>query len=187
MWSITGFTRIASDKTVARRYDITQDDRLRSSINVERISPNSYISIAGWAFEGLRVNDVQKQMPIALPAIDARFRIDPPMLGGTLELQANSLAILRLEGQDTQRAFASAKWDIRTLTDWGQELTLTGYARGDVYHTNNSASTDVPLYRGEDGWHARGDRGARCRPEMAVHRTPLRRNPATRLRASKWS
>jgi LPS-assembly protein len=156
LWSITGFTRIASDKTVARRYDITSDDRLRSSINVERISPSSYISIAGWAFEGLRVDDVQKQIPIALPAIDARFRLDPPMLGGTLELQANSLAILRLEGQDTQRAFASAKWDLRTLTNWGQELTLTGYARGDVYHTNDSASTDVPLYRGTDGWHARG-------------------------------
>ena len=156
LWSVTGFTRIASDKTVARRYDITSDDRLRSSINVERITPNSYISIAGWAFEGLRVDDVQKQIPIALPAIDARFRLDPPMLGGTLELQANSLAILRLEGQDTQRAFASAKWDLRTLTDWGQELTLTGYARGDIYHTNDSASTDVALYRGEDGWHARG-------------------------------
>ena len=155
-WSITGFTRIASDKTVARRYDITHDDRLRSSINVERINPNSYISIAGWAFEGLRVDDVQKRIPIALPAIDARFRIDPPAIGGTIELQANSLAILRLEGQDTQRAFASAKWDVRTLTNWGQELTLTGYARGDVYHTNDSASTVVPLYRGEDGWHARG-------------------------------
>ena len=155
-WSITGFTRIASDKTVARRYDITHDDRLRSSINIERINPNSYISIAGWAFEGLRVDDVQKRIPIALPAIDARFRIDPPAIGGTIELQANSLAILRLEGQDTQRAFASAKWDVRTLTNWGQELTLTGYARGDVYHTNDSASTVVPLYRGEDGWHARG-------------------------------
>ena len=156
LWSVTGFTRIPSDKTVARRYDITQDDRLRSSINVERINPNSYISIAGWAFEGLRVNDVQEQMPIALPAIDARFRLDPPIIGGALELQANSLAILRLEGQDTQRAFASAKWDVRTLTDWGQELTFTGYARGDIYHTNDSASTAVPLYRGTDGWHARG-------------------------------
>jgi LPS-assembly protein len=156
LWSITGFTRIASDKTVARRYDITSDDRLRSSINVERNTPNSYISIAGWAFEGLRVDDVQKQIPIALPALDARFRLDPPMIGGTLELQANSLAILRLEGQDTQRAFASGKWDLRTLTDWGQELTLTGYARGDIYHTNDSASTDVALYRGTDGWHARG-------------------------------
>ena len=156
LWSITGSTRIASDKTVARRYDITQDDRLRSFFNVERISPNSYVSIAGWAFEGLRVDDVQKRIPIALPAIDARFRLDPPMLGGTLELQANSLAILRIEGQDTQRAFASAQWNLRRLTNWGQEVTFTGYARGDVYHTNDSASTGVPLYSGEDGWHARG-------------------------------
>jgi LPS-assembly protein len=156
LWSITGATRIASDKTVARRYDITEDDRLRSFVNAERISPNSYISIAGWAFEGLRVDDVQKRIPIALPAIDAHFRIDPPALGGIIELQANSLSILRIEGQDTQRAFASARWDIRKLTDWGQEVVFTGYARGDVYHTNDSASTPVPLYRGEDGWHGRG-------------------------------
>ena len=156
LWSITGGTRIASDKTVARRYDITEDDRLRSFVNAERISPNSYISIAGWAFEGLRVDDVQKRIPIALPAIDAHFRIDPPALGGIIELQANSLSILRIEGQDTQRAFASARWDIRRLTNWGQEVVFTGYARGDIYHTDDSASTPVPLYRGEDGWHARG-------------------------------
>jgi LPS-assembly protein len=156
LWSITGSTRIATDKTVTRRYDITHDDRLRSFINAERISPNSYISIAGWAFEGLRVDDVQKRIPIALPAIDAHFRIEPPALGGTIELQANSLAILRIEGQDTQRAFASARWDIRRLTDWGQEVVFTGYARGDVYHTEDSASTPVPLYRGVDGWHGRG-------------------------------
>jgi len=156
LWSITGSTRIATDKTVTRRYDITHDDRLRSFINAERISPNSYVSIAGWAFEGLRVDDIQKQTPIALPAIDARFRIEPPALGGTIELQANSLSILRIEGQDTQRAFASARWDIRRLTNWGQEVTFTGYARGDIYHTDDSASTIVPLYRGTDGWHARG-------------------------------
>jgi LPS-assembly protein len=156
LWSITGSVQVASDKTVTRRYDINNDDRLRSFVNAERITPDSYLSIAGWAFQGLRVDDVQKRIPIALPAIDARFRVEPPALGGALELQANSLAILRLQGQDTQRAFASAKWDLRTLSQWGHELTLTGYARGDVYHTNDSASTDVPLYRGTDGWHARG-------------------------------
>lgn len=156
LWSITGSVRVASDKTMTRRYDITRDDRLRSVVNIERISPNSYVTIAGWAFQGLRVDDVQKRIPIALPAIDARFRLDPPLIGGSLEVQANSLAILRIEGQDTQRAFASARWDLRRLTSWGHELTLTGYARGDVYHTSNSASTPVPLYRGTDGWHARG-------------------------------
>ena len=153
-WSITTSLRAATDKTLTRRYDITNDDRLRNVINVERISPDSYITIAGWAFEGLRSEDVQKQIPIALPAIDARFRKED-VLGGTLQLQGNSLSILRIEGQDTQRAFASAEWDLRRLTPWGQELTLTAYARGDVYHTNDAESTDVSIYSGTDGWHAR--------------------------------
>lgn len=153
-WSITGSIRAATDKTVANRYDITSDDRLRSVINVERIDANSYISIAGWAFEGLRSTDIQKQIPIALPAIDARFRMDD-IAGGKLELQANSLSILRIEGQDTQRAFTSARWDLRTLTPWGQALTLTAYGRGDVYHTDDASDTLVPIYRGVDGWHAR--------------------------------
>jgi LPS-assembly protein len=156
LWSITGAFRVATDKTVTRRYDITRDDRLRSFVNAERISPDSYISIAGWAFQGLRVDDIQKQTPVALPAIDARVRLDDPILGGKVELQGNSLSIIRIEGQDTQRAFASARWDLRRLTTWGQQLTLTGYVRGDVYHTDDAAATDVPSYRGADGWHTRG-------------------------------
>lgn len=153
-WSLTGALRVATDKTVTRRYDITSDDRLRNFINLERISSDAYISIAGWAFQGLRVDDVQKTFPIALPAIDARFRREG-LLGGTVELQANSLSILRIEGQDTQRAFASARWDLRRITPWGQEVVLTAYGRGDIYHTKDALSTIVPSYRGEDGWHKR--------------------------------
>jgi LPS-assembly protein len=156
IWSITGAVRWASDKTVTRRYDLTRDDRLRNFINVERITPDSYISIAGWAFQGLRVDDVQKQIPIALPAIDARVRLGDDILGGKVEIQANSLSIIRVEGQDTQRAFASAKWDLRRLTPWGQEIDLTAFARGDIYHTDDAESTPVAIYSGTNGWHARG-------------------------------
>ena len=155
-WSITSSLRGATDKTVTRQYDITRDAELRNFVDAERISPNSYISISAWAFQGLRVDDHQKEIPIALPAIDAHFLLGDPILGGKVELQANSLAILRIEGQDTQRAFASARWDLRKLTPWGQELTLTGYARGDVYHSDQNDETPVELYRGESGWHYRG-------------------------------
>ena len=154
-WSLTSAIRFATDKTVTRRYDLTRDDRLRNFVEAERITLNGYLSIAGWAFEGLRVDDVQKQFPIALPAIDARWRLDEPWLGGTVELQGNSLAILRIDGQDTQRAFASARWDLRRLTRGGQELTLTAFARGDVYHSNDASETDIPFYRGAEGWQAR--------------------------------
>lgn len=153
-WSITTSLRVASDKTVTRRYDITTDDRLRNVVNVERITPDNYVSIAGWAFEGLRVDDRQKQIPIALPAIDARFRMGE-IAGGQLEVQANSLAITRIDGQDTQRAFASAQWDLRKVTPWGQLITLTAFGRGDVYHTDDAQATSVSMYSGTNGWHAR--------------------------------
>jgi LPS-assembly protein len=154
-WSITASARYVTDRTFLRRYDISRDDRLRSMVDAERITPNSYISIAGWAFQGLRPTDVNGQQPIALPAIDARWRLTDPWIGGTVELQANSLAILRTEGQDTQRAFASARWERRGLTGLGQEVLLTAYARGDVYHTGDTALTQTLIYRGEEGWSGR--------------------------------
>ncbi|HZB69581.1 MAG TPA: LPS-assembly protein LptD, partial [Sphingomicrobium sp.] len=110
----------------------------------------------GWAFQGLRVDDVQRRIPIALPAIDARFRLDPPIVGGNIEVQANSLSILRIDGQDTQRAFVSGRWDLRRLTAWGQQLLFTAFTRGDIYHTVESQTTEVPIYRGTEGWHTRG-------------------------------
>ena len=156
VWSITGALRYVTDRTFLRRYDISRDDRLRSFVDAERITSDSYVSIAGWAFQGLRRRDIQGQQPIALPAIDARWRLPEPVWGGQVELQANSLAILRTEGQDTRRAFAGARWERRSITDWGQELLLTGYARGDIYHTDETELTPTIIYRGEDGWQARG-------------------------------
>ena len=115
-WSLTYSGRIATDCTFMRRYDISRDDRLRSTFELERIGGNSYLSIAGWATQTLRVNDIQGQQPIALPIIDYRQRLDDPIFGGQFELQLNTLAIGRTAGQDTQRAFAGAQWNLRGLT-----------------------------------------------------------------------
>jgi LPS-assembly protein len=154
-WSVTFAARLTSDDTFMRRYDINNDDRLRSMFNIERIDTSSYLSIAGWAVQTLRVNDVQGQQPFALPAIDYRRRFEG-LLGGVLEIQGNSLALIRTAGQDTQRAFASVRWDLRKLTPMGQMITLTAYARGDIYHTDNINQTEVVSYRGKDGWQGRG-------------------------------
>ncbi|MEZ5737142.1 MAG: LPS-assembly protein LptD [Novosphingobium sp.] len=124
--------------------------------DVERIDENTYFSLAGWSTQTMRVGDIQGQVPVALPAIDYRHRIADPVMGGRVELQANSLAIMRSAGQDTQRAFASAKWDMRRLTSLGQEVTFTALARGDVYHSNENDLTATTIYRGNAGWETRG-------------------------------
>ncbi|EZP49088.1 Organic solvent tolerance family protein [Sphingomonas sp. RIT328] len=152
-WSISGSARIASDRTFLRRYDISRDDRLRTTASLERIDPNTYFALTGWYIQTLRVNDPQGTQPIALPEIDFRKRID--LGGGKLQLQANSLAITRTEGQDTQRAFIAAQWDLRRLTNWGQEVTFTAYGRADAYNTHDSMLTTVASYRGLDGFQTR--------------------------------
>jgi LPS-assembly protein len=154
-WSLIGSGRIVTDRTFLRRYDISLDTRLRSVLQAERIDLDSYINIAGWAFQGLRLTDDDGQQPVVLPAIDARWRMADPIAGGRVELQANSLNILRTEGQDTQRAFASARWDRRMLTPFGQELTLTALARGDVYHSSQNELTPTVSYRGQSGFQGR--------------------------------
>lgn len=156
-WSLTGSLRLASDRTFLRRYDISRDDRLRSTFDLERIDDNSYLSIAGWATQTLRLGVPQGQVPVALPVIDYRRRFaDPLGLGGKLELQLNSLSIVRDEGQDTQRAFAGARWDLKRITSLGQVVTLTGLVRGDVYHSDENGMTATAIYRGNPGWETRG-------------------------------
>ncbi|WP_088307683.1 LPS-assembly protein LptD [Novosphingobium sp. B 225] len=155
-WSLTFSGRVASDRTFLRRYDISRDDRLRSMADLERVDDNSYLSIAGWATQTLRVGDRQGLVPVALPELDYRRRISDPVLGGKVELQVNSLAITRTAGQDTQRAFASARWDLRRLTSMGQEVTFTTLVRGDVYHSDQNSTTATAIYRGNPGWEARG-------------------------------
>ncbi len=155
-WSLTGSIRVASDRTFLRRYDLSRDDRLRSTINLERIDDNSYLSLAGWATQTLRINAQQGQIPVAIPAFDYRRNLSDPVLGGQVQLQANTLSLIRNDGQDTQRAFAGARWDMRRLTGLGQVVTLTGLVRGDVYNTQNTLATLTEVYRGNEGWTARG-------------------------------
>ncbi|UZW54109.1 LPS assembly protein LptD [Sphingobium sp. JS3065] len=155
-WSIGGSLRAATDRTFLRRYDISRDDRLRSTLNAQRIGEKSYFSIAGWAVQTLRTGDPQGQMPIALPVVDYRLRMKDPLLGGVAQFQANSLAITRTRGEDTQRAFAAFEWNLRKLTPMGQEVAFTTYLRGDVYHSSDNLMNSVVGYAGDPGWKARG-------------------------------
>ncbi len=155
-WSASASLRLVTDRTFLRRYDISRDDRLRNNLRAERIDEDSYLSINAWAVQTLRVGERQGTQPIALPELDYRRRFDDGLVGGRIEMQVNTLAIARSEGQDSQRAFASARWDLRRLTNWGQEITLTAYARADAYNADDTLETDIASYRGLEGFQFRG-------------------------------
>lgn len=154
-WSVSGSLRVATDRTFLRRYDISRDDRLRSTIDVQRLTRTSYFSLAGWGFQTLRPGEIQGQVPIALPIIDYRKRFDDAVAGGRVEFQLNTMAVARTSGQDTARGLAGIRWERRTRGNLGTELILTGYGRADAYWTQDSVRTATLLYRGQDGWQAR--------------------------------
>tara|TARA_A100001391_G_scaffold7621_6_gene4946 strand:+ start:29024 stop:31282 length:2259 start_codon:yes stop_codon:yes gene_type:complete len=154
--SLSGSLRYASDRTFLRRYDISREDRIRSTVALENIDESSYLSVAGWATQLLLVNQDQGQEPIALPLIDYRKRLTDPVLGGVVELQGNTLALARTDGQDTQRAFARAQWNLRKITSLGQEVSFTALVRGDVYHSDQNDLSTTALYAGTEGWQTRG-------------------------------
>ncbi|MEY4160684.1 MAG: hypothetical protein RLZZ136_1305, partial [Pseudomonadota bacterium] len=154
-WSLSASVRYATDRTFLRRYDISHDDRLRSTFNLERIGTDSYFSLMGWATQTMRVSDSQGQVPFALPVMDYRRRFADPLLGGRFELQINSLALSRTAGQDTQHAFTSAQWNLAGLNRLGQEISFTALVRGDVYHSSDNALTQTASYQGLPGWQKR--------------------------------
>lgn len=154
-WSVSGSLRYTTDQTFLRRYDISRDDRLRNNISVERIDRDSMLSISGWAVQTLRVGDDQGMQPIALPEIDYRRRFNG-LLGGVAQVQLNTLALTRTEGQDTQRAFVAARWDLTRYTPLGQEVTFTAYGRADAYNALDTIDTAVASYRGDEGFTGRG-------------------------------
>jgi len=154
-WGLYASIRAASDRTFLRRYGLSRDDRLRSSVDLERVGDTGYFSISGWVSQTMRVGDRQGLIPVALPVVDWRRRFTESVTGGRIELQANTLAITRTAGQDTQRAFASAQWNLTRLTPWGQQVSLTLLGRGDAYHSAENDLTATVGYRGNPGWQGR--------------------------------
>ena len=57
------------------------------------------------------------------------------------KVQLNSLSPGANGGQDTQRAFAGVRWDLRRITSWARKCSSPAMRRADVYHSDESLRT----------------------------------------------
>ncbi|GAA0396501.1 LPS-assembly protein LptD [Brevundimonas terrae] len=119
-----GFTaERVSDKTLFDRYDVNsayQDNglyygdrrRLISQIYAERQTQRSYLSVAAFSIQSLRLDprfaatdfrdpdgfkvfESDNSLPLVAPIIDARWEPEGPVLGGRLRLQGSAVALTR--------------------------------------------------------------------------------------------
>jgi len=154
-WRTTFSVRLTTDNTFDSRYGIDYDDTLRSTVALERFRSNSYLSVSGWYFEGLRSIDRRGITPLVLPLIDYRWDPAAPILGGHLSVVANSEALSSTDAQSVRRALTYARWDRSVLTGMGQRVTLTLLGRGDLYDTVDPAKATLPRYAGIAGFRGR--------------------------------
>ena len=154
-WRSRFSVRLTTDDTFNRLYGLGYDDMLRSTYALERQTSDTYLSIAAWAFQGLRVSDRPGEIPFVLPLVDYDWRPQAPVLGGRVRVGVNSMNLFRTDGQDVARALAFGRWDRSVLTPIGQRITFTGMMRGDVYQVDNADKATLPSYAGVDGLQAR--------------------------------
>ena len=155
-WRASFITRLSSDDTFDERYGLDYDDSLRSTLAFERFRDNSYLSITGWGFQNLRASKGSDTTPIVLPIVDYDWRPDATLLGGQLDLHANTMNLVRIKGQDVQRGTLQGQWSRSWLTGLGQRITGTALLRGDVYDTNDPGGATLPTYAGRPGFQTRG-------------------------------
>lgn len=155
-WRSTISIRLTTDDTFNRRWGLDFDDTLRSTYSLERLGPESYLSIGGWFFQGLRATDRTGEIPLVLPLIEYDWRPTGRVLGGRLQIAANTMNLFRSDGQSVVRAFSFATWNRAFLTGLGQRVTVTGLVRGDAYHVRDPEAATLPEYAGKRGIQGRG-------------------------------
>jgi LPS-assembly protein len=153
-WGFAG--ERVTDDLLFDRYDIqgvyqrrglfeTDSRRLLSQVYAVREDQDSYLSISALDFQGLRIGDVNAQLPIVAPLIEGRFQPDQAILGGRLLLEGSAVVLTRdqqlgnpaLPGTDSRRATAELHWRrVETLAD-GMRLEPFLDGRFDVYNVAN--------------------------------------------------
>jgi LPS-assembly protein len=106
---------------------------LDSTIFAEGFSGRSYASARAFAFQGLRDTDVQSQTPIVAPLLNYNLVSDTGKAGAYWTLDANAMALSRVEGRESRRLSLKLGWVLPYTAPAGDIYKLTVSLRGDVY------------------------------------------------------
>ena len=154
-WQTTFGMRVTTDDTFLRRYELSRDTTLRNFAQVERHGAQSFLSVEGWAFQGLGFDDDQGLIPIALPVARYTYIPEERIAGGRLTLDAKSALVTRTDGMDNFRLSAGGEWKRSLFTPLGQRITGRALVRADGYRTEDADLAVLPTYAGENSWEGR--------------------------------
>jgi LPS-assembly protein len=142
-WRAGFDVQLASNETYLKRYELSNLDRLTTTLFSDAVSGRSRGALTGYFFQSLRATDVTAQIPLPLPLVEYTYIPENRVWGGRLQADTSALYINRDQGTDMLRGSADIDWRRPFTTSNGQLFTFEGFLRGDVYYIHD-AQFDVP-------------------------------------------
>ena len=145
----------ATDDTYLRRYDFGSKESLTTNAFVEGFRGRNYASANAYLFRGLRSDDDPDTTPIIPALLDYRFISEPGRYGQTWRLDANALVLDRDLGPSSNRLSLDGSWQLPHNSPGGALYNLSATLRGDLYYTDDVATSADPTVARDDGFTGR--------------------------------
>ena len=156
-----------TDDTYLRAYDFNNSRTLSSEGYLEGLKGRNYAAVRGLAYQGLRESDRNNEFPIVVPLADYNFISEPGVLlsGGHYTVDANLLALSRIEGRDSRRLSVVSGYHLPYAGPIGDVYEFTAQVQADGYWTHGVVpdSSDVNPSDAPGG-----DTTGRIFPQVAV-------------------
>ncbi len=168
-WTLGFSAERASDDLLFRRYSVpdvyhnrglylTDDQRLISQAYAVRQDRRSYVSVAAFTVQGLRLTDNDRNIPIVAPLVEARYEPKQAIFGGRLRVLGGAVALVRdrdagnpltnrplnprLSGVDSARVSLGGDWRRSFTTSGGLRIEPFADVRGDAYRVQDRPTVD---------------------------------------------
>ncbi len=127
----------ASDEDYLARYGFSNPDTYESSLFVEGFRGRNFARVDSYAFQSLRDNVNDSEIPVVAPRFQYSFQSEPTSTGLTTRFDSNAVLLTRSEGRDTARLSAVTGIDLPYTGPAGDVYKLTAQVQTDAYYTRD--------------------------------------------------
>ena len=138
-WRAGADIKAATDDTYLRRYGLSSEDTLTNRLFAEGFDGRNYARAEGFAFQGLRDEDVQEQIPVVAPKLDYNYVSNPTDSGLRYKFDGNFQALTRDDGADSQRISLVNTLEQPYIGPIGDVYTLRASLQTDLYNVDEVA------------------------------------------------
>ena len=141
-WRYGGRLWLVSDDTYLQRYGFRRDDVLENRLYAEGFNRRNYAVAESIHFQDLRPTGAGSEAPLVLPHLAYNFVGEPGRWGGRANLDAEMLALTRIDGASSRRISGITGWQMPWYSRFGSITTFSTSLQTDLYSVERVSSPD---------------------------------------------